>query len=223
MAFVEDCFVHKLFIWDLSAWPLYIAAGHYSEVVVNRGHCIPYITCSFNSTKMCIHPPQVLLYSDVLFCLFVCSHSWFHHPLTSTHSSPPTHIHPHTHIVFRLAVTVTCWLCFIARRGMRMGLRQHRNRLYTWMSLWSIVRNRQATNPSLSCASKPCMQNDQCFSCYCHNLVYIFKTKRCMFIEDWWFERMQGYTFKNALMINSPMQWWVWSVWHLPECVLCHR
>ncbi len=35
---LRGCFVHKLFIW---AWPLYIATGLYSEVVVNRArfHC----------------------------------------------------------------------------------------------------------------------------------------------------------------------------------------
>ncbi len=40
VAFVERLFLHKPFIWDLGAWPLYSNWPFYSEVVVNRGSTV---------------------------------------------------------------------------------------------------------------------------------------------------------------------------------------
>ncbi len=36
---MRGCFVHKLFIWDLGAWPLY-RGGLYSGVAVKRGSTV---------------------------------------------------------------------------------------------------------------------------------------------------------------------------------------
>ena len=42
---LRGCFVHKLFIWDLSSWPLY-RGGLYSGVAIKRGSTVSGIIIS---------------------------------------------------------------------------------------------------------------------------------------------------------------------------------